>query len=833
MKNILFILTILIGFWGCKNRKSTGPFDDNNDNIESKKSTWTPDLNSVVWQAKDAHWIGGKTQFIRKQFQLDKNITMMNKVNIHVTAHGYFELHINGQKIGNTVLNPDFTNYDSSARYLTYDITNTITEQNNVIGLILGDAYFGREHWAIVQLDITYNDGSMQTINSDSSWKALANGPFLDHYPKIASISKYNTIGSVDQLSKLNIYSGEIYDSRLYPQNWDSVNFNDNAWSFVLTNEERKSKVTLIPQESFIKVIEEINPVTITEIDSDSYLIDFGKNIAGWVQIKVSADSGQEIKIQYAENINSKNELELFSNRSAKAQDIYIANGKTEQIWEPKFVYHGFRYVRVDNFPHKMDKDDIIAKFLSTDAKVIGSWNSSSTLLNKMHEMVKLGLRGNLMSIPTDCPQRDERQGWLGDALMYSIPSMYTYDVKLFWEKWFQDVSDAQRTTGTFPSTAPSYLIPYKSQYNDVPWMSASVLIPYYHYLYFGDIKILKRHYPGMQKFIQYLTKYLDSNYTFIQTPFSHKLSLYTDWSSLDNTSRPFLSSSFFFHIIKTMEKISIILKKKQDESDYKNLALKVQKGFNQHFLKRKNTEMYYIPDVQSSQAIAINFEIVPEHAKKSVLNHLIKLINKNDNHLTTGVLGSFSLLQALSKNDRNDVALKLALQTTYPGWGYIANKKNQTTFWETWPDIRNTPASSRNHPYLGAPLDHWLHNSIIGLRPTKAGFTSMEIRPFIPILMKEKEVLSHASYQYNSIQGLIKIKWQIIDDKTFSLKIVIPKNSEAKVFIPHFGLEFESLLLDDHDQFPDHYNIEYYNNERVFTLPEGIYDIKAQLKKS
>ena len=731
-------------------------------------------LSQDEWQAE---WIGGDFEQFRYEFNLSDDV---EKARAYVSGLGFFELRINGEKAGSDVLEPNMSVYAHRAYYSTHDVTSMLTKGVNAVGIMVGKGWLGtwfgngthddpllQQRRVILQLEIDLSNGSKQIIATNRDWKAFANGPLLHS-------------------RKNDVYDGEKYDARK-EDDWDKPGYDDSKWSEENLNlrcKKESENIIMSSQLTPMKVMETIRPVKIWEQGNGVYVADMGKNISGWVQLNVAGKAGTEVTLKFAEKIHKdsaidQSNLTVFPERPGRgvdATDVYILRGEGKEVWEPRFTIHGFRYVEITGFPGVPSEENIRGRLVYNEVEPIGSFSCSNNLLNKIFDAYALGQVDNLQhGMHTDCPQRDERHGWIGDANLTVEAACLLYDMQAFYRKWFVDFEDSQfaeHRVGYVPNTLPMNFIHedgYESGYPylDIAWSSGCISIPWSVYKAYGDINLLEKYYPMMTRFMSFAHDNEEKGGL-------HKMSCWFDHGGLDQPSGEFLATAFYFRSADLLSTIASELEKPEDVKKYSGLAEKIKKAFNNTFLKDGVT---YDNGSQTANAVAVHLGLVPEKNKKDVLNSLVKEIRDKEYHFTTGVLGYYCIWDALCDNGYDDVAYKLASQDTYPSVGNWI-KNGATTMHEFW-DSRG----SLNHAYYGGPINAFFFRNLAGIKPLSPGYTEIEIKPYVP------QELNHVQASYNSVKGKILAKWEK-KDQHFEMEVRLPMNTNSLIYIPTQGAE-------------------------------------------
>ena len=692
----------------------------------------------------------GKSLLLRKQITFSKPVT---SALINVCGLGLYELMINGEKVGNKVLNPAKTNYAKMVLYDTYDVTDFLQKGENAIGIMLGNGWFNpipkwwtwRMQWygekrAMLQMQLTFDDGTTQTLITDGSWK-IAEGPVRKHC----------------------IYDGETYDATKEITGWDTPEFDDSLWANA--KEISAPKGELMTQEMpAIKKNETLKPVSVNYPENSMALVDFGQNFSGWIRIKLHGTKGDSIVFRYAEQ-QKGGMLDVTSNNRAVVKDVYIAKGDETEIYEPRFTYHGFQFVEISGLDYQLAENDIEGIVVHSAVEPVGTFECSNEDINKIHNAVLWSQRANLMGFPTDCPQRDERLGWLGDAHIISEEAIYNFDMQSFYKKWLDDIRINQETSGDINFISPRTIYEGPA----VSWSTGYLLIVWYNYLYYGNKSILKEHYDSMKEYVDFLSTLAEDNIL--------PKDKYGDWLSTDEgweRGLPMLNSTAFYYYATTiLTKVALVLDKTDDVQNYTDLAENIKTAFNKKYYD--STKHNYGAGSQYENAMPLFLNLVPENDKSAVLNSLINdIMAKREKHLTTGMLGTKYMMELLSREGKNDVAWALATQNTYPGWIDMLDGFN--TLSEKW---NSKVRTSHNHIMFGS-IDSWFYKYLAGIQADEknAGFQHIVIKPCVP------EDLDWVKASLNTVKGKVASEWYRSADE-FILRITVPFGSEATVYVP------------------------------------------------
>ena len=752
-----------------------------------------------------------RSPIFRKEFKIVKDI---KRARAHISGLGYYELMVNGKKVGKNLLDPAWSVYNKRIYYTIYDIEPYLKEGNNVIGILLGNGWFisplgwdsspdnkvwfghpsypGRVPQFILQINIVLKDGKRDEIVSRFSddWK-VGLGPI--------------TLNA--------IHTGERYDARLEKDDWTIVGYdteNDKEWFLPVIAESPGGKMVSQKCEP-IKVLKDIKPISISEPEKGIFVVDMGQEFSGWTKIKVSGRRGNNITLRYAELLYSNGKVNQENLRTAKATDIYILKGEGSEEYEPRFTYHGFRYVQVEGWPGKLNIEDITGRVVATSVEKIGDFNCSNELINKIHEISMWTYISNRHSVPTDNCTRDERQGWLNDTPTRSEAEIINFDMSRFFPKWIKDIIDEQGERGSLPNTAP-YVYGAKSS---EPIFSISlVLIPWYLYVYYGDRVILENIYLPMKNLLSWLESQSKDNiieYGLVGDwvpPIIHSIEGSVE-GAISSTPVSMVSTGYFYYHAILASKISKVLGEKEDYKYYTELAVRIKTAINKHFFDHKSNN--YATGNQASNSLALHLGIVPEDKKKKVLQNLIDDIKANDYHLTTGHPCVRHLLEALSDSGNDDIAYRIINQKTYPGWGYMV-EKGATTIWERWEYSTGEEMNSHNQTVFGF-ISMWFYKYIAGIEIIDINDRNNTFN----IMPKVFRQLDYANASIKTVMGTISSSWKK-DKKIFVLDAEIPFNCKAKVYIPKIDIDNSSYIIKEGEEV-------LWKNGRSVNNIEGIYN--------
>ena len=707
-------------------------------------------------------------RYLRREFGVDRPV---RRALVHWSGLGLSELYLNGRRVGNAVLSPALSQYDRRVFYVSHEVTDWVRPGRNALGVILGNGRFYADRSQVyagtvsfgfpkllLHLRIEHTDGSVTEVVSDQAWRVTDRGP-------IRSNSEFD---------------GEEYDARREWPGWAESGFPEETWQPVQRLEPPAGQLRAQPIEP-IRVIERLAPVRLTEPRPGVWIYDFGQNLVGWCQLRVRGPAGTTVQLRHAERLRPDGLLDMANLHGARQTDRYILRGGGWEVYEPRFTYHGFRYVELTGYPGRPDLQTLTACVVHDDLEPAGQFACSHPLLNRIYQNVRWGVRGNYRSIPTDCPQRDERQGWLGDRSEECAGEAYLFDVAAFYRKWLQDIVDAQRPSGSLPDVAPAYWPIYT---DNVTWPSTLLIAAHVLHRQYADPRLLTESYPAAAQWIRYMSR-------FVTNGLIHRDS-YGDWCvppedpvlihSRDparRTNPTLIATAYFVRNLRLLAQWAQKLGKPEEAQLWAQQAAEMQAAFHQRFYDPVRGQ--YDNGAQTSCLLALAFDLAPESERPRVLAALVRNIEEvTRGHIGTGLIGAQYLMRTLSRHGRADLAFRIATQTNYPGCGYMV-RQGATTIWELWNGDTADPAmNSGNHVMLVGDLVLWMYEWLAGIAPDddSPGFKHLRMHPHpVPGLawVKASRLTPY---------GWAHSEWRRHAD-CCEWDVVVPANSLAELIVP------------------------------------------------
>jgi alpha-L-rhamnosidase len=770
------------------------------DDVEhaSAVASFETGMRGNRWQGawiSDGHDMNFKpAPYFRKTFSAGKKI---RSARAYIAVAGLYELYLNGKKVGNHRLDPMYTRFDRRTMYVTYDVTQQLQQGKNAIGVLLGNGWYNHQSMATwdferapwrnrpafcLDLRITYDDGSVETIVSERDWKT-----------------------STGALTFNSIYTAEHYDARLEQKGWNTADFDDSKWEEVRYRAAPSQNI-VSQQLQPIRNVEEIPVQSVKKINETTYLFDLGRNIAGVTKIRVSGDEGVTLRLKHTERLDANGNADMSNidvyyrpkdDTDPFQTDIYTLAGIGVEEFMPKFNYKGFRYVEVSS-GKPVQIESLTGYFMHSDVPPVGELNTSNPLINKLWKATNSSYLSNLFGIPTDCPQR-EKNGWTGDGHLGIETGLFNFDAITIYEKWLADHRDEQQPNGVLPDIIPTGGWGYGTA-NGVDWTSTIAIIPWNIYLFYGDSKLLSDCYENIKRYVDYITR---------NSPEGLTSWARGDWVPVKSQSSLELTSSIYYYTdALILSKAAKLFEKQSDYEQYSALAEKIKNAINNKYLNRETG--IYSTGTQTELSVPLQWGIVPEEYKAKVVQNLAKAVENDGFHIDVGVLGCKAVLNALSENGYADAAYKLASQDTYPGWGWwIAN--GATTLLENW-DLKATRDISDNHMMFGE-IGGWFFKALGGIHPDEAqpGFKNIRLRPqFV-------SGLNQSSISYRSPHGKIISAWER-KKGIVTYNVTIPANATADFTLPD-GYTLKSAKTASGEKI-----VLQSHSDNVYHLPAGKY---------
>lgn len=728
---------------------------------------WTAQWIEPDWEEKEKAY--NPVPMLRKTFTLKKNIA---KARLYVTAHGLYEAFFNGQRVGDELFTPGWTAYQERLQYQTYDVTDLLQAGDNAVGVLLGDGWYrgqfgfqnnwniyGKKTALLFQLEVTYKNGKKDIIVSDESWKGDT-GPIL----------------------MSSLYDGEVQDTRLEKKGWTATGYDDSDWQKVIAVAHSKD-ILVAPEGVPVRRMEELPTQQIITTPKGEIVADLGQNMVGWVKLKVKGQPGDVITLHHAEVLDKEGNFYTDNLRSAQQKVQYILSDDQEHVFEPHFSFQGFRYVRIEGLRGPLTEGHITGVVIYSDMEKTGSFECSNPLVNQLQSNIEWGQKGNFLDVPTDCPQRDERMGWTGDAQAFASTACFNFNTAAFYTKWLQDLKADQLENGSVPHVIPHVL--GANAHGSTGWADAATIVPWTMYLKYDDTRILERQYESMKAWVGYLEMMSEGNFL-VQKGFHFGDWLFfihpTEWNvKPGHTDIDFLATAFFAYSTQLTLQTARILGKTADIDRYEKLHESIKKAFQGEFLTPSGR---LSPHSQTAYTLALAFDLLPEEQRQNAADYLVKDIKARDYHLSTGFLGTPHLCHVLSENGHADVAYKLLFQDTYPSWLYPVTR-GATTIWERWDGIKpdstfqTTRMNSFNHYAYGA-IGDWMYRVAAGIEvdPKNPGYKHVLIQPH------PTRELDYARADHHSLHGEIISGWKWNRDQ-IQVEVRIPANTTATVLLP------------------------------------------------
>ncbi|GGV29508.1 alpha-L-rhamnosidase [Actinomadura cremea] len=713
---------------------------------------------------------------LRRAFDLGERRPV--RARVYASARGVYELRLNGGKVGDAELAPGWTEYHHRVLYQTYDVTGLLAEGENVLGVVLADGWwsgyvgfdsrhqaqhYGRAPQAIVQMLLDYADGSRRWITSDGTWRE-----------------------SPGAVRYADLLMGEYVDARDDLPGWDAPGYDDADWNPVAVLDRSPAVLRALPDHP-VRVTEDLRPRTVARRPGGRSIVDFGQNMVGRVRLTIrGAGRGDRVRLRHVEMLDDDGEPYVENLRTAEATDVYIAAGKPVEVFEPRFTFHGFRYAEVTGYPGDLRPADVTGRVLHSDLPWTGDFSCSDETVNRLHSNIRWGQRGNFVSIPTDCPQRDERLGWLADAQVFLPTACRNADVAAFFARWMRDVVDGQDDDGAFPDVAPKLCIDREGA---PAWGDGGVVVPWHLYRVYGDRRVLERSYAAMAAWVEHVHRH-NPDLVWRDRVGNH----YGDWLQVDaDTPRDLLATAYFARSAQLLARAAGVLGEHRDAERYRALHADVRTAFVNAFVDTSETEGAgrVRGGTQTGYLLALAFELLPERLVPAAVGHLAADIEARDRHLTTGFVGVALLCPVLTEHGRADLAYALLHQDTYPSWGYSI-RHGATTIWERWDGwteehgFQSPAMNSFNHYSLGS-IGDWLYGGVAGIdqTPGSVAYEHLLLRPAVG------GRLTWARAEQETPRGTVLSAWSLHPadhpggSAELRLDVAVPPGARATLHIP------------------------------------------------
>jgi len=727
------------------------------------QASWiTPDPNAIDSQAEEIF-------MLRRQFTVEGEV---RRATIYATALGMYELELNGERVGDGQYAPGWTSYRNRLQVQAYEVTKLLRHGDNAIGAMLANGWYkgilgwnlqgnlyGDQRALLLQLHIDYADGRTQLITSDGLWRA-STGPIL----------------------MSEIYHGETYDARLEKRGWSQAGYDDQGWASVVMLEHPKH-ILIMQENEPLRITQKLKPIALIRTSTGETVLDMGQNMVGRLHMRLNLPAGMVLTLKHAEVLDREGNFYVGNLRQAKQTVTYICRGGGEE-YEPHFTFQGFRYVKIEGWPEDVpiEPDRFTGHVIRTDMEPAGSFECSHELLNQLQRNIVWGQRGNFLDVPTDCPQRDERLGWTGDAQVFIRTAAFNYGIYPFFSKWLHDLKADQLAHGGVPFVIPNIL--GQDAHSSAAWGDAAVICPWTLYLCYGDIRILEEQYDSMKAWIEYIRAQGEDEYLW-NTGFH-----FGDWLGLDANSgdyvgatpRDLIATCFYAYSTELVARTAELLERTEDAAKYRELHGRIVEAFRREFITPSGRLAAH---TQTGHVLPLMFGLVDGEVKSRLARTLAEYVKEKNYHLTTGFVGTPYLCHVLSDNGYHDVAVKLVQQEDYPGWLFSIHQ-GATTIWEHWDGIKpdgtfwSDDMNSFNH-YAYGSIGDWLYRAVAGLDldETQPGYKRILLRP------RPDSELTYAKAAYESPYGLVRSEWRLSEDGTVVYEFELPPNTTARAKLP------------------------------------------------
>ena len=754
---------------------------DNHGNVSRRTaSSWHTGLRTEDWQAQ---WIACHSAGVpqpahfRTQRTLPKAI---KRATAYITAHGLYEAYINGSRVGNAYLTPGWTSYNKRLQYQAFDVTALLRKGANAVGAVVTAGWYsGGMNWGsparrfrygddvalLMQINIEYADGTTATIATDGSWE--------------------QSVGSANAATGIvfaNIYDGETIDTRLIDPKWATTD--GTPWL-------ERATVAAMDKSNIVPTLNEpvvkhrsLRAVKYIVTPKGERVLDFGQNIVGWERARLHGKAGDTVRIFHAEVLDKEGNFYTTNLRRAKATSTYILNGG-EAVVEPTMTFYGFRYIKIEGIEGDLNPDDFTAEVVYSGFDDVGSFSSSNPIIDRLQSNIEWGFHDNFVDIPTDCPQRDERLGWTGDAQVFFRTASFLGNVDTFFRKWLSDLAADQRADGRVPRVIPDTFPASDDRTSSTGWADCSTIIPWLHYMAYGDLSILRAQYASMRRWVDYMVAQSRDNGWLWNNGTQH-FGDWLFWSKPNDrdgksavTNKHLLAQCFFAESADIVRRAASLLGKRDDAAYYADVARHARQSYCDEYVTPNGL---ISSDTQTAYVIALQFDMLPEHQRAQAARRLVANIEQYGDHITTGFLGTPYICNVLTDYGHSDVAYRLLLQESCPSWIYPITK-GATTIWERWDSIRPDGSiikgmNSFNHYSYGA-IGDWLYRSAVGIRETSAGYKTISVRPHTGGGFDYMRASTRTPY------GTVAVEWHAEGDRLHTLEVSIPANTTAEIFVP------------------------------------------------
>jgi alpha-L-rhamnosidase len=703
--------------------------------------------------------------YLRKDFRITKKLV---SARIKSTALGVYELWLNGNRVSNEVLQPGWTDYRKRVYYREYDLTEVLLAGKNVLGAIVAPGwyagfvgpfedkgFYGHDAWFSCELTLKYDDGTEEQVQSDSSW-----------------------VGHTGATLSSDLLMGEKYDARKEIGDWTSPDYDLEVFGDIFTpagewgpaairDRPPEAKIEPYPGSPIVPV-EELPAIHVSALPNERYVFDLGQNMVGVVRLKLNVPRDTHLLLRHGEMLNEDGTVYTENLRSAKAKDRYVAKGEKDETWQPRFTYHGFRYVQLEGHPGQPDLETVTGVVLSSVQKQTAFFECSDPRVNQLFSNIMWGFRGNYFDIPTDCPQRDERLGWTGDTQIFMKSAAYLADTRSFFDKWLQDLHDAQREDGAYPDTAPHL---GRLGHGRAAWSDAGIICPYELWRMFGDIEPARKWWAEMCLYMEFL-------FTKDNTHNGPQAKTYGDWLNVDaETPDEFIGHAYRLYNCRLMKEMAQALGLTTNDHQFAELEARARTAFEEKYLDDKG---HLLIKTQTAYALVVAMELLDEAFIRLAADDLAENLEANDGYLRTGFVGVSYLCPALTRSGRHDLAVQLLLNENYPSWLYEINN-GATTIWERWNSFTKEDGfgdvgmNSFNHYAFGSVCE-WMFESLAGINPAEPGFKTIDFKPYLT------EKLDYVKASYESISGPVSMHWKKAGDG-FEVELNTPVPTHIHLF--------------------------------------------------